>query len=393
MEGVAKDPSPERCMAVPPRKQALYWGMAAILLFAALWLLGDVLLPFLLGGALAYFLDPVADRLERLGLSRVLSVTVISVISVLLFVAVVVPAVLTLENQITGLIADAPDFADAMVAPDGPVATRFPFLLEFQPRIEEYVANAGAALQERSGAIVSGILTAGRGILGIVLLMVIVPVVAFYLLLDWDRMVARVDELLPREHAPTIRRLAREIDRTLAGFLRGQGTVMLVLGTFYAVALALVGLNFGIVIGAVAGLMTFIPYVGAIVGGGLSIGVALVQFWGDWVWIAVVAGIFALGQILEGNVLTPKLVGGSVGLHPVWLIFALSAFGAMFGFIGLLAAVPVAAVIGVIARFAVERYRASALYQGIEPPSLPLHAAPPRPTGALGATPGEPPAE
>ena len=378
-------------MAVPARKQALYWGIAAVVLLLMLWLLGDVLLPFLLGGAVAYFLDPVADRLERLGLSRVWSVALISVVAVLLFIAVVVPVTVTLANQITALVAALPGFAGAVMDPEGPLAARFPFLLEYQPRIEEFVANLGAAIQERGGVIASGLLTAGRGILGIVLLLVIVPVVAFYLLLDWDRMIARVDELLPREHAPTIRRLGREIDRTLAGFLRGQGTVMLVLGTFYALALMAVGLNFGIVIGALAGLVTFIPYVGAIVGGGLSIGIALVQFWGDWCWIALVAGIFVAGQVLEGNVLTPKLVGSSVGLHPVWLIFALSAFGAMFGFIGLLAAVPIAAVIGVIARFAVERYRASALYQGTEPPTLPLHAAPPRPVGPPRTV--DPPAE
>ena len=378
-------------MAVPARKQALYWGIAAVVLLLMLWLLGDVLLPFLLGGAVAYFLDPVADRLERLGLSRVWSVALISVVAVLLFIAVVVPVTVTLANQITALVAALPGFAGAVMDPEGPLAARFPFLLEYQPRIEEFVANLGAAIQERGGVIASGLLTAGRGILGIVLLLVIVPVVAFYLLLDWDRMIARVDELLPREHAPTIRRLGREIDRTLAGFLRGQGTVMLVLGTFYALALMAVGLNFGIVIGALAGLVTFIPYVGAIVGGGLSIGIALVQFWGDWGWIALVAGIFVAGQVLEGNVLTPKLVGSSVGLHPVWLIFALSAFGAMFGFIGLLAAVPIAAVIGVIARFAVERYRASALYQGTEPPTLPLHAAPPRPVGPPRTV--DPPAE
>ena len=363
-------------MAVPARRQALLWGGAALALLATLWLLGDVLLPFLLGGAVAYFLDPVADRLERLGLSRALSVTVISVVAVLLFVAVVVPAAITLADQLSALVAQLPGFIDALLDPEGPLAARFPVLLGLQPRIEALVANAGTALQERGGLIASGLLTAGRGLLGVVLLLVVVPVVAFYLLLDWDRMVARLDELLPREHAPTIRRLAREIDRTLAGFLRGQGTVMLVLGTFYAAALMAVGLNFGLVIGALAGLVTFIPYVGAIVGGGLSVGVALVQFWGEWGWIALVAGIFAAGQMLEGNVLTPKLVGGSVGLHPVWLIFALSAFGAMFGFIGLLAAVPIAAVIGVIARFAVERYRASALYHGQEPPLHDPNGAP-----------------
>ena len=198
------------------------------------------------------------------------------------------------------------------------------------------------------------------------LLFVIVPVVAFYLLYDWDNMVAKVDDLLPRDHAPTIRHLAAEIDKTLASFIRGMGTVSLILGTYYAVALMLVGLQFGLVVGALAGLVTFIPYVGALVGGALAIGLALFQFWGDWVSIGLVAGIFVLGQIVEGNVLTPKLVGSSVGLHPVWLIFALSVFGSLFGFVGMLVAVPVAAVIGVVARFGIGGYKKSLLYRGVD---------------------------
>ena len=196
-------------------------------------------------------------------------------------------------------------------------------------------------------------------------LFVIVPVVTFYLLLDWDRMVGRIDALLPRDHAPAIRKLGREVDATLAAFIRGQGTVMLILGTFYAIGLMVVGLRFGLVIGFSAGLMSFIPYVGAVVGGGVAIGMALFQFWGDWVWIGIVGAIFVAGQMLEGNVLTPKLVGGSVGLHPVWLIFALSAFGAVFGFVGLLVAVPMAAALGVLMRFALEQYKQSRLYAGL----------------------------
>ena len=191
------------------------------------------------------------------------------------------------------------------------------------------------------------VLSSAASLINVVLLFVIVPVVAFYLLYDWDRMVARIDDLLPRDHAPVIRHLARDIDRTLASFIRGMGTVCLILGTYYALALMLVGLQFGLVVGAVAGLITFIPYIGAVVGGALAIGLALFQFWGDWVSIGLVAGIFVLGQVAEGNFLTPKLVGNSVGLHPVWLIFALSVFGALFGFVGMLVAVPVAAAIGV----------------------------------------------
>ncbi|MFT5062149.1 MAG: putative PurR-regulated permease PerM, partial [Polaromonas sp.] len=154
-------------------------------------------------------------------------------------------------------------------------------------------------------------------------------------------------------------------DRVLASFVRGQLTVCLILGGFYSIALMLVGLNFGLVIGAIAGLLTFIPYVGSLVGGGLALGIALFQFWGDWPWILLIAAIFFGGQMVEGNILTPKLVGSSVGLHPVWLLFALSAFGAMFGFVGLLVAVPVAASIGVLTRYGVGRYTDSLLYKGL----------------------------
>ena len=206
--------------------------------------------------------------------------------------------------------------------------------------------------------------------LNVLLLFVIVPVVAVYLLLDWDRMVGQIDRLLPRDHAPVIRRLARDIDRTLAGFIRGMGTVCLILGTYYAIALMLVGLQFGLVVGFIAGLVTFIPYLGAVLGGALAIGLALFQFWGDWFSIGMVAGIFVLGQMIEGNLLTPKLVGNSVGLHPVWLILALSVFGSLFGFVGMLAAVPIAAALGVIARFATEQYVESSLYQGTQRSTL-----------------------
>ena len=182
------------------------------------------------------------------------------------------------------------------------------------------------------------------------------PVVAFYLLLDWDRMVARSTRSLPREHAPTIRRLARDIDVVLAGFVRGQLSVCLILGVFYAVALMAIGLQFGFLVGLIAGLISFIPYVGSVVGLLLSVGIALFQFWDDKLWILVTAGIFLFGQFVEGNILAPNLIGKSVGLHPVWLILALSVFGTLFGFAGLLVAVPVAAALGVIGRFLVEQY-------------------------------------
>ncbi|MEL6376587.1 MAG: AI-2E family transporter, partial [Pseudomonadota bacterium] len=242
---------------------------------------------------------------------------------------------------------------------------RFPQIVDENSTIRSSLTALGETIQNRGGQLIETVLSSAASLVNVVVLMVIVPVVAFYLLYDWDRMIAQVDNLLPRDHAPVIRQLAGEIDKTLASFIRGMGTVCLVLGTFYAAALMLVGLQFGLVVGAFAGLITFIPYIGALLGGALALGLALFQFWGDWVSIGLVAGIFMIGQVMEGNVLTPKLVGSSVGLHPVWLIFALSVFGALFGFVGMLVAVPVAASLGVLARFAIRNYLDSRLYKGL----------------------------
>jgi predicted PurR-regulated permease PerM len=205
--------------------------------------------------------------------------------------------------------------------------------------------------------------------------------VAFYLLNDWDHMIAKVDSWLPRDHAPTIRALASEIDGAMAGFIRGQGTVCLLLGLFYAIALSLAGLNFGLLIGLGAGLLSFIPYIGSTVGGILAIGMALVQFWPDWLHIAVIIAIFAGGQFIEGNFLSPYLVGNRVGLHPVWLMFALFAFGYLFGFVGLLLAVPLAAATGVLVRFALKQYLNSPVYLGVPAPPEEEATPPPRRRG------------
>ena len=348
-------------MALPNKDQFRLWGVAALVFLLLIWLLGDVLLPFLVGGAIAYFLDPVADRLERAGLSRVAATTVISLGALLLVILLVLAVIPTLVNQLTALINTAPEGAKRM---QGFLLERFPDLADSTSTIRQTLAEIGAAIQARGAELANGVLTSALGLISAVVFIVVVPVVAFYLLLDWDKMVAKVDAMLPLDHAPTVRRLAGEIDTVLASFVRGQLSVCLALGTFYAVALMAAGLQFGLVVGAIAGAITFIPYIGSIIGGTLAVGLALFQFWGDWVSIGIVAGIFALGQFVEGNILTPKLVGKSVGLHPVWLLFALSAFGSVFGFVGMLIAVPVAAAIGVLTRFAVEQYRASLLFQG-----------------------------
>jgi len=226
-----------------------------------------------------------------------------------------------------------------------------------RPRAESLFQSVGKSL-------LGALMSSAMSLVNIIVLIVVVPVVAVYMLLDWDHMIERIDGLLPRDHAQTIRGLAKEIDKTLSAFVRGMGSVCLILGTYYAFTLWMVGLSFGFAVGFFAGLVTFIPYLGSLMGGALAIGLGIFEFWGEWDKLALVAGIFFLGQVIEGNYLTPKLVGGSVGLHPVWLLLALSGFGALFGFVGMLIAVPVAASIGVLVRFGAGQYMAGPLYKG-----------------------------
>lgn len=350
-------------MALPARKQATYWGLATVVLLGALWFLGDVLLPFIVGGAIAYMLDPIADRLERWGTSRVAATAIISLFAVLVFVLMALLIIPMVVEQTLQLAKVAPEYFQRLQAF---LAERLPSIGDEGSTLRQSLNSIGATIQSRGAELVQSVFSSALGVINAVVFIVVVPVVAFYLLLDWDNMVARIDELLPRDHAPVIRRIASDIDETLASFVRGQLTVCAILGSFYAIALAVVGLQFGLVVGVVAGLISFIPYVGALVGGALAIGLALFQFWSEPIWIIAVAAIFGVGQFLEGNILTPKLVGESVGLHPVWLLLALSAFGTLFGFVGMLVAVPVAASLGVIARFFVTQYKDSRLYRGLD---------------------------
>lgn len=354
-------------MALPVQHQVKYWGIATAVVCLALWFLGDVILPFVLGGAVAYFLDPVADRLEDMGFTRGVATGIITLFAIFAFVIMALLVVPTLVEQAIALFNIAPKLAQDLQAF---LTERFPSLMDADSTLRNSLTTLGEKVQEHGGELLNAVLSSAYSIINIALLFVIVPVVAVYLLYDWDRMIAKIDDLLPRDHAPVIRRLATQIDTTLAAFIRGMGTVCLILGTYYAVALMLAGLQFGLVVGFIAGALTFIPYIGAILGGALAIGLGLFQFWGDWVSLGLIAGIFVLGQVIEGNFLTPKLVGNSVGLHPVWLIFALSVFGSLFGFVGMLVAVPLAAALGVLTRFLADQYRDSRLYRGLSTAEL-----------------------
>ncbi len=349
-------------MALPINDQLRWWGIGILVLILVLWLLGDVILPFVAGAAIAYFLDPVADRLERMGCSRVIATVIITLVGIFAFIAVALVLIPTFINQLSALIAEAPTYSAQLQLF---LQERIPALMEAESALRQTLDSIGESLRARSGQLANTVITSAFSVIDAIIFIVVVPVVAFYLLLDWDRMIAVIDGWLPLDHADTLREIARDVDRVLAGFVRGQLSVSAILGTFYALSLALVGLQFGLAVGLIAGLISFIPYVGSVIGGALAIGLALFQFWSEPWWIAVVAGIFVAGQMVEGNFLTPKLVGGSVGLHPVWLMFALSVFGTMFGFVGLLVAVPLAATLGVFSRFGIRQYLAGRLYQGL----------------------------
>jgi predicted PurR-regulated permease PerM len=362
------------------QRQISVWLIALFVFVLLLWVLSPILLPFLAGMVLAYFLDPVADFLEELGFNRLMATSLIVVTSIVMLVLIVLMIIPVLVTQLLSLAGDLPDLIQALVNR----------INEFAPAsLKAWLQNSGFNVQDSVGrvagsatgwiaAVAASIWSGGLALVNVVSLLVVTPVVAFYMLADWDRMVERIDSLLPRQHVGTIRGIARDIDTAMAGFIRGQGTVCLLLGLFYAAGLSLAGLKFGLAIGVLAGALTFIPYVGALLGGITAIGVALVQFWPDYASVLIVAGIFALGQFLEGNFLSPKLVGGRVGLHPVWLMFALLAFGYLFGFAGLLLAVPLAAAMGVLVRFAIKQYEASSLYSAVEA-SPPAAASEPPP--------------
>lgn len=352
-------------MGLPISLQARYWGIATLVFLLVLWTLGNVFLPFLVGGAIAYFLDPVADRLEKVGLSRVAATTTISVIAMLVFVVAALLIIPTLIQQGVALVDSMPRIFNQLQAF---LTERFPDLVNADSPIRQTLATLGTKIQERGGELIQTLLSSALGVINAVVFIVVVPVVAFYILLDWDQLVAKIDGWLPRDHAPVIRDLFRQIDQALAGFVRGQLTVCGILAIYYAVGLMLTGLQFGLVVGALAGMVSFIPYIGAITGGVLAIGLALFQFWGSPIWIGAVVAVFVIGQMLEGNYLVPKLVGQSVGLHPVVLLFALSAFGTLFGFTGMLVAVPVTAALGVLFRFGIDQYKQSLLYVGLAPP-------------------------
>ncbi len=355
-----------------------FWLGAFLLLVLLLWLFSGVLLPFAAAFALGYLLDPVVDRLERLGFNRLGATLLIMACFVLVLVSIIILIGPVVGRQLVSFTEALPAYAvkleELISAETARLSRDYGGVLmdklglgtkggaELASATNDLVAQAARWV----ASFLKSLLTGGAALMSLISLLVVTPVVVFYMLLDWDKMIATIDGLAPLRHRETVRALAREIDTAMAGFLRGQALVCLFLGAWYGIGLSLIGLNFGLLIGITAGILSFIPYVGSLTALVLSSTVAIVQDWPQWKLLAMSLGVFLIGQFLEGNVLSPKLVGTSVGLHPVWVIFALLAFGSLFSFTGLITAVPFAAAAGVILRFAVRRYRESNLYTGTE---------------------------
>lgn len=382
--------------------KAGFWLAAAAILFFLLWLVRAVLPPFVFALVLGYLLDPLVNKLEKIGLGRGAAATLILVGSLVVLVVAGIIFLPMLGHQISSFVQALPDLAkraQALAASLGDqvthgwVSTALQKLglgpvnaSDVRDSASDYVNKAVAWLI----GFANGLLTRGRALLDLISLAIITPVVAFYMLLDWPKVLRTVDGLVPPRNRTTVRQLAGEIDLALAGFLRGQSLVCLFLAAWYGIGLSFIGLNFGLLIGISGGLLSFVPYVGSLLVLILSLLVAIVQGWPNWQLPVMALGVVLVGQFLEGNVLSPKLVGDKVGLHPVWLIFALLAFGSVWGFTGLIVAVPVASAIGVLLRFATRRYRESPIYTGELAPATPALVLGPQAPAAVAAPEGPP---
>ena len=364
----------------------LQWALAALATCWLLWLLSPIMTPFVLAALLGWLGDPLVDRIQARGVPRNGGVIVVfsgMAAITLLGLLLLLPL---LQRQLVVLFSSLPNYREWVVGVALPwmeARTGLELVEWLDPArlfalVRSHWEQAGGA----ASTLLGYLSRSGFALLGWVANLVLLPVLTFFFLRDWDIFVERIAALVPRDHAATVSRLARESSEVLSGFLRGQLLVMLILGVLYGIGLFAVGLDLGILIGVVGGLLTFVPYLGpttVIVLGSIA---AMVQF-GDWSHLLGVVAVWGVGQVIESYWLTPKLVGDRIGLHPMAVIFAVFAGGALFGFLGLFLALPVAAVANVLLRYAHERYLDSPLYAGHLPP-----AAAPRAVDPAAATPG-----
>lgn len=348
-------------------RNVVFWILAAILFGFAIQLLAPVLLPFVVGLTLAYFFNPLVDTLAAAKIPRWVSATLILLVSIVVLILAAVFVLPIVAQQMAGFIDALPaELARLRIAVETTARER---LGERLPAVQDAVSKAMAGLTDSLPGLLTGVAQSvwdrGTAAFSFLSLMLVTPLVFFYALLDWPKLIATVDSWLPREHAPRLRALASEINSRVSAFIRGQGLVCVVLAIFYALALSYVGLNYGALIGLFTGFLSFIPFAGWALGLMTATVVAVLQFWPEMSSVLIVPGVFLAGQALDAAVLSPQIVGSKIGLHPVWLIFALLTFSYLFGFLGLLVAVPVAAAIGVLVRAALDTYMASSVYHGV----------------------------
>lgn len=358
------------------QQQLLFWLLALLALVAGIALLKDILLPFVAGMVIAYFLNPLAERLTRMGLQRVWASALLVALGGIVVVVALVFLVPLLVNQAQQMMIAAPGELERVR--EGLEAWARARLGDRFPAFEASMVKAGASLADNwaalAGALARSVWDRGMAIFNFASLLLVTPLVVFYLLVDWHPMIERVDSWLPREHAATIRKLASDINEAVSAFVRGQGTVCLVLGVYYAVGLTICGLKYGLLIGLMTGLLAFVPFVGWALGLITAMTLAMLQFGPDAKALIMVVATFLGGQALDAGFLSPSIVGSKIGLHPVWLIFALFVFSYLFGFVGMLVAVPVAAAVGVLMRYGLSVYLGSQVYQGDAAGSTPSAA-------------------
>lgn len=347
-------------------KTIIFWSFVGVLLIIGMIWLRPILLPFVAGAVIAYLLNPIADRLEKLGFSRFFATLLILFIFTVLIVLLLVTALPFLVRETRDLAVALPQHMENFREFVGYYYKSIfgKEMADIEFGFEDAMRRFADSSSLKLGAFLRHLWDGSLALVNMISLFVITPVVTFYLLLDWNKLVTKVDNLLPRDHLDVLRGLASKIDRTLNGFMRGQLTVCFILACIYSIGLMLVGLKHGFLIGVIAGALSFMPYIGSAIGLILSLGMAIAQFWPEWISILMVFGVFLIGQLTEGNFLQPKIIGDQVNLHPVWLIFALFVFGYLMGFVGLLVAVPLAATIGVLVRFGIENYLDSDVYRG-----------------------------
>ncbi len=344
-------------------RQMIFWTLILLVFIFLLWLWSSILLPFVAGIALAYIQVPLVDRLEQFGMNRTMAALLLVGVITLTIILLVLLLLPILLRQSQAFLASIPGYLGqlrALLADSASPWLNQMFSGDINKVLPEVANRSGGYLT----GFVSSLWSGGKALVSFISLIVVVPVVAFYLTCDWHRMIDTLDTWVPRHHYAPVHQIVGEIDAATSGFLRGQAGICLIVGVFYAIAFSMFGLNFALFIGLFAGLLYFVPYIGTAIGFLIAVSVAVQQFWPQWIPIAIVAGVFLVGQFVAAYVLSPKLIGHHVGLHPVWLIFAMFAFGYLFGFFGLLIAVPLAAAIGVLFRFALNRYFDTPLYRG-----------------------------